>query len=212
MYPNSLLDPIAKLIIFVYFRIISATLFPPLYLFILLIFTIGKPPKDLKIGIINEEILNCSKFMSTNIQYDCSNEGLSCLFINTIPDNKVQKIFYKSSVKASNDSQKGIISGYVHIPSNFSTEFMKAQNILDFSESKKSHISVYLDQSDIHKNEFAQCLISKAFEDFIDEMMPKCNRQPKLFQSNMIFRSYKDDNTKMSFETDRSTMPAVYLL
>ena len=178
----------------------------------MLIFAIGRPPQDLKIGIINEEKIDCNKFMARNFEYDCRNEGLSCFFINNIPENKAHKIFYDSSEKASNDSQKGIIEGYVFIPSNFSIEFLKIQNVLDFGKSKNSHISVYLDNSNIHKSKFAKGLIARAFDDFIDEMMPKCGRQPELFKSNLIVRSYKDDSTKFNLKTDRSTMPAGLLL
>ncbi|XP_070491049.1 ABC transporter G family member 23-like [Chironomus tepperi] len=189
--------------------ILLATLLPPFYLFILLIFTIGRPPQDLKLGIVNDENIDCNNL---NIDYNCQNEGISCFFINTIPDNKAQKITYKSFHKASNDSQKGIIGGFVHIPSNYSTELLKIQNILDFGESNNSHISVYLDHSDIHRYKFANMLIYKAYEDFIDKLMPKCDKKPALFKSNVIFRSYKNDSEQLNFEIDRSTMPAVYLL
>ncbi|KAL7016890.1 hypothetical protein ACKWTF_010184 [Chironomus riparius] len=192
--------------------IILATLLPPLYLFILLIFTIGRQPQGLKIGIINDDTIDCSKLISRSIQYDCRNEGFSCFFIDSIPDYKIQKLVYISSEQAAKDSQKGIIEGYVYIPSNFSVEFLKIQNVFDFAEFNNSHIGVYLDRSNIHKSEFTKGAIAKAFEDFIDDVMPKCGQQPHLFKSNIIVRSYKDETMKLNLETDRSTMPAVFLL
>lgn len=181
-------------------------------LFFLLVFAIGRPLQDLKIGIVNKENINCSKLLSGNVEYDCKTEGLSCYFIASIPDHKGHKIFYETTTTASNDSKKGVIEGYVYIPSNFSIEFLEIQSVFDFIKSENSHISVYIDRSNYHKSEFTKGMIAKAFEDFIDQMMPKCNRQPELFKSNLIFRSYKDDTAKLDLEAERSTLPAGLLL
>ncbi|KAL7036913.1 hypothetical protein ACKWTF_008992 [Chironomus riparius] len=192
--------------------IILATLLPPLYLFVLLIFTIGRDPQGLKIGILNEEDVDCKILTSKNNSYDCKNEGLSCLFINSIPDHKLHKVSYENLEKIKNDTRSAQIEGYIHIPQNFSRDFLNIKNIFDILELRNSHISVYLDQAEIYKQGFAKATVASAYEDFIDETMPKCNRKPEMYKSNMIFRSYKDEKLKIDFESKRSTIPAVLLL
>ncbi|XP_070491491.1 ABC transporter G family member 23-like [Chironomus tepperi] len=192
--------------------IILSTVLPPLYLIILLIFTIGNRPQGLKIGILNEEDVDCNAFMSRNKSYDCKSEGLSCLFISSIPDDKLHKIPYKNTEKIQNDTKKGQIEGYLHIPSNFSLEFLSIQDIFDILELNNSHISVYLDQAEIFKQGYAKATVASAYDDFVDNIMPKCNRKPEMYKSNMIFRSYKDDKAVLDYESNKTSMPAVFLL
>lgn len=189
------------------------SLFTPLYLFILLIFTTGNRPHGLKIGILNEEDINCDEFLSKNYSYDCKTEGLSCLFVNYILDNNLQKISYKNIESIQNDTRHGKIDGFLHIPANFSREFLLIQNVFDILEFNNSHINVYLDQAYFFIREYTKATVANAYNNFIDEIMPKCDRKPEMYKSNMIFRDYKDDAFMMlEYDNNREVMPAVFQL
>ena len=78
--------------------------------------TIGKAPKDLKIGVLNEE--NCINMNAS----ECDFETFSCRILMQIQKHEMFHIqTYQNETKMAQDMQNGMILGYVKFPQNFSS-------------------------------------------------------------------------------------------
>eukprot|EP00093_Oithona_nana_P000586 00586.XXX_2380_746_1 [CDS] Oithona nana genome sequencing. len=110
--------------------------------------TVGKEPKDLKIGVFNEE--NCITDNMT--ASECDYETFSCRILMQIQKHEMFHIqTYQNETTMAQDLQNGMILGYVKFPQNFSSAL--TQRIFGLEEKiqeetlNQSLIEVQLDTS-----------------------------------------------------------------
>ena len=79
--------------------------------------TVGLEPKNLDLGVINEE--NCTLNPNTE---ECELENISCRILDQLHKNVIFKIHqYWNETEISQDLQVGLIYGYLKFPQNFSS-------------------------------------------------------------------------------------------
>ncbi|KAL0110784.1 hypothetical protein PUN28_014027 [Cardiocondyla obscurior] len=169
-----------------YAGLVFAILFPLLQggLFF---FSIGNNPKDLMIGIVNDEAGNCN--YDKNYGYiwgdeiTCHFNNLSCRFANNINSSIATQIYYDNVLEAKNDVRKGQITGVMYFGQNFSKALevrvndITAADDLDFIDSE---IQVFLDMSDHVIGSFMKEKLFKRFIEIYKSIMKDCQLSPKL--------------------------------
>ncbi|CAL8123153.1 unnamed protein product [Orchesella dallaii] len=144
---------------------------------LLTISTIGKEPRGLSFGVINEEapdwITQCSlekpllfdSSLNVNLSSslmaldqhsdsmteECNFNQLSCKFLKLVSSDDVLKLVpYKTTEEAVNDVHKGDLWGYIHFKSNYSQHMLDRLSLRQFALGETfngSTISISLDMS-----------------------------------------------------------------
>ncbi|KAG5680647.1 hypothetical protein PVAND_010141 [Polypedilum vanderplanki] len=180
-----------------------------------LAYAIGGLPKGLKIGIINNEVLNssiCNQYLNfndsyLNENYECIFNHVSCHLLNEINDKDITKVYYDDFEKAFLDAKKGNIIGVLTINQNISnilTKMFKDGNL----KITESLIGISLDQSDLQLTTFMQSKLYQAYERFNKKLMKSCEFSEKLLSIPMNFETFY-----ASIDSDFKTtiFPAVIL-
>lgn len=173
---------------------------------ILTTFIIGAPQRGLKIGFVNEENINCTNLT----EYDCKSNGLSCLYQKEISDEYFIKIPYNSSQNAMNDLKMGKIVGFVHIPANYSVEFMELRKFSSRKFTKK--ISVYVDPTKLHQKYQAINELSNSYNVLIDKVMPMCNRPAIYYKSQLLVQDLDDNEIVFAMDFRKNMVPIMSML
>lgn len=175
----------------------------PIYTFILLIFIFGQDLQDLKIGIVNEDNCYCYKLHK--------NRTISCNFEDLIPKNKLKLITYNTIEEASEASKSAKIVGFIHIPKNFSNEFLNLRTYYDITIC--SQIGIYLDTSDIYKDNFSKGVLFKAYEKFIQNMTNAYGVNYNVYRNTMMIKNYeKEEEIGEELTIAKSVVPSMYSL
>ena len=175
----------------------------PIIQFYLMCLTIGRPLTSISLGIFNGENIDCT---SDNYTYYCHSEGLSCLFIDAISDKVFHKIFFTDFDDAFMEARVGNIM--MDIPSNFTNELMKRGG----QKESEKYIKIYLDYTNIVQFQFAKLELMRAYDDFIANVMAKCNHSLKYHQNQMVFTNEKGDKYEKSIDFQLLFIPTMYLV
>ncbi|CAG9805436.1 unnamed protein product [Chironomus riparius] len=193
------------------------TILFPLIKGILFIYTMGKNPKGLSIGVVNNEISDinyCSEYLkSTNYEFNnssCNFENLSCYFLNEIRDDTAVKIGYNSFDEAYKSAKAARIYGFLSIASNFTEAITKRksdwQALTD--DVFLDQIDVYLDHENLQIASFLKLRLFKAFEKFNKKLLQQCDLNEKLEDSPMSIETFYGD-----FDSDyvKTLIPALFI-
>lgn len=178
--------------------------------------TIGGDPIGLKIGIVNNEIVNFSECsdplnkMTTIVDYTCQVSKISCRFIHTIKDSTATKVYYKNMEDAYADALSGNIIGIINFASNFTPSFKPLHALQDYVEdyTPDGEIQIFMDQADPQITFFMKNRLYETFQEFIENLMEDCGKSKKVgsspIQINKMFGTSKN-------EAQRTITPGVMI-
>ncbi|XP_011861337.1 PREDICTED: ABC transporter G family member 23-like [Vollenhovia emeryi] len=120
----------------------------------ILLFAVGSDPKNLNIGIVNDEAGNCeygSNFGNIwNDETTCHFGNLSCRFLHNFDNSIATQKYYDNISEARYDIQRGELHGIIYFHQNFSEALeIRVENVTfakDF-HLLASQIQVFLDMS-----------------------------------------------------------------
>ncbi|XP_018371318.1 PREDICTED: ABC transporter G family member 23-like [Trachymyrmex cornetzi] len=134
-----------------YGGLVYATLFPIIQISVFII-AIGKDPKGLKIGVVNDEAGNCdygSNFGNVcNDEITCHFSNLSCRFLHSFNNSIATQEYYDNISEASYAVQNGKLNGLMYFSQNFSEALqirMEDATSAKDSDLLASQIQVFLD-------------------------------------------------------------------
>ncbi|XP_018355832.1 PREDICTED: ABC transporter G family member 20-like [Trachymyrmex septentrionalis] len=171
-----------------YFRyyggLIFAVIFPIIQTFVF-IMAIGDDPKDLKIGIVNDEAGRCdSNFGSIwNDEITCHFGNLSCRFLHNFDDSIATQEYYDKVSEANHVVQNGKLNGLLYFSHNFSEALQKRMEDGAFTKDSDllaSEIQISLDMGDRQIGLFLQMKLFKRFLEIYEDIMKDCKYSPKL--------------------------------
>ncbi|TGZ50118.1 ABC transporter G family member 20 [Temnothorax longispinosus] len=149
-----------------YTGLIFAIIFPILQVAVFL-GGIGQDPKDLKIGVVNDEASNCDYGSNLgniwNDEITCHFGNLSCRFLHNFDDSIAIKKYYDNVLEASHDVQNGELIGIIHFSQNFSEALQIRVEISNFAKDSDllaSQIQVFLDMGEVFEDIMRDCKYS----------------------------------------------------
>ncbi|XP_070493805.1 uncharacterized protein [Chironomus tepperi] len=193
------------------------TILLPLIKGICFIFTMGRNPTGLTIGIVNNEIPDvnfCSEYLeSTNYKFindSCYFENLSCYFLNEIKDDTATKIVYNSFDEAYQSAKAANVYGFLSIASNFTEAISKRKSDwqpLD-DDVFLDQIEVFLDHDNLQIASFLKLKLLKSFENFNRKLLRQCDLNEHLEDNPISIETYYGD-----FDSDyvKTMMPALFI-
>ncbi|XP_018343967.1 PREDICTED: ABC transporter G family member 23-like, partial [Trachymyrmex septentrionalis] len=134
-----------------YTLLVSAVIFPILQTG-LFVMAIGNNPKNLKIGIVNDEVNNCS--LNSNFgnvwsdEITCHFDNLSCRFLHNFDNSIAIQEYYDNISEAKQAVQNAKLSGLIYFSQNFSEALqirVEEANSAKDSDLLASQIQVFLD-------------------------------------------------------------------
>lgn len=151
---------------------------------------IGDNPKNLKIGVVNDELnhyMDCynSSLITASIrnstnEYEthfCDLYKISCRYLNEIPVEIAEQIHFTTYAAAYAEAKKANIIGFVHFAENFTEAINDIQingrdaNVGSFENGE---ISIRLDMSNQQVAYFLERKLREFFGDFAKKLMVDC--------------------------------------
>jgi len=114
---------------------------------ILFCLAIGREPREMKFGVVNNEI---PWNASCDVVEGCGASNLSCKFLDQLPKDMLSLISYDDVEMAIDDIHKGEIWGYLEFSANFSTAMVErglAGNLADNFTIYNSRVNVQMDMT-----------------------------------------------------------------
>ncbi|XP_018359977.1 PREDICTED: ABC transporter G family member 20-like [Trachymyrmex cornetzi] len=168
-----------------YGGLVFAVLFPIIEIFAF-VMGVGQDPKDLKIGIVNNEAGNCDNSINFgniwNDRITCYFGNLSCRFLHNFDSIATQK-YYNDVSEANNAVQNGKLRGLIYFSQNFSEALqirVEDATFVKDSDLLASEIQVFLDMSDRPVGFFLQMKLFKRFLEIYEDIMRECKYSSKL--------------------------------
>ncbi|XP_071625835.1 ABC transporter G family member 20-like isoform X2 [Temnothorax longispinosus] len=163
-----------------------AVTFPIVQVTIFLV-AIGADPKDLKIGVVNDEASNCDYGSNLgniwNDEITCHFGNLSCRFLHNFDDSIAIKKYYDNILEARHDVQNGELMGIIYFNQNFSEALQIRVEISNFAKDSDllaSQIHVFLDMGDRQVGLITQKKLFDRFLEVYEDIMRDCKYSPKL--------------------------------
>ncbi|XP_032784335.2 ABC transporter G family member 20 [Daphnia magna] len=150
--------------------------------------TLGREPKGLKMGIVNEEV-DASLGRVCNYTTDCAYSMLSCRYLRYIKDNIVQ-IPYDNVTDALQAGKDNEVWGFLHFGHNFTEEFELRQSEGDSANLQniiRSRINVRMDSTNQQIEAFIEKWLLEGFGDFFKDFMVACGHEPEAGYIPIVF-------------------------
>lgn len=171
-------------------------LFLPLITILLFLVAIGGNPKDLKIGIVNDEIESkrCenSILKVKRVDKTCQLSEISCSFISELNQSEQMDaiiIYYESLEKALKEARKGNIISILYFHQNFTKSFEGSflNEIEDDNFIENSQIEVFMDKTNYQLTNFFIHNLFGVYKNFSANVMMLCGYKTKLGLLPMTF-------------------------
>ncbi|XP_011883619.1 PREDICTED: ABC transporter G family member 20-like isoform X1 [Vollenhovia emeryi] len=166
------------------YSIIIITVLLPMLLWASVLLAIDDP-KNLNIGIVNDEAGNCDSSNFGNIWNDeisCHFSNLSCRFLNNL-DSIVTQKYYNNISEAKYDVQRGELHGIIYFHHNFSEALkirVEHDTLAKDSDLLASQIQVFHDMSEAPIGGFLLKKLYEWFLEVIEAIMRDCKYIPRL--------------------------------
>ncbi|XP_057380012.1 ABC transporter G family member 20-like [Daphnia carinata] len=150
--------------------------------------TLGREPKGLKMGIVNDEV-DASQGRVCNYTTDCTYSMLSCRYLRYIKDNIIQ-IPYDNVADALQAGKDNEVWGFLHFGHNFTEEFELRQTDGDSANLEniiRSRINVKMDSTNQQIDVFIEKWLLEGFGDFFKDFMVACGNQPEAGYLPVVF-------------------------
>ncbi|XP_018355820.1 PREDICTED: ABC transporter G family member 20-like [Trachymyrmex septentrionalis] len=188
-----------------YGGLIYAILFPIIQISIF-ITAIGKDPKGLKIGVVNNEAGNCdygSNFGNVwNDEITCHFTNLSCRFLHSFNDSIAIQEYYDNIYEASYAVQNGKLNGLMYFNQNFSEALrIRMEDVTSTKDSDllASQIQVFLDMGDMLIGLHMQKKLFYSFLEIYENIMKDCKYSPKLADPPIRFEKPVYGTTDLNY-------------
>ncbi|XP_049284183.1 ABC transporter G family member 20 isoform X1 [Anopheles funestus] len=160
----------------------------PIFQLVSFYIAVGGNPKDLRLGIVNEELTNIRQCFNESLittyyreDYDCDLYKVSCRFLEKLNRSVAIQEYYDTYEDAYRDARKGKILGFIHFSENFTESLQDVRdNVRDADDGSfhTSEIKVYLDKSDQQITFFIEKKLLQTYREFAESLMSDC-RLPK---------------------------------
>uniref|UniRef100_A0A182SQH1 ABC transmembrane type-2 domain-containing protein n=1 Tax=Anopheles maculatus TaxID=74869 RepID=A0A182SQH1_9DIPT len=160
----------------------------PIFQLVSFYIAVGGNPKDLRLGIVNEELTNIRQCFNESLittyyreDYDCDLYKVSCRFMEKLNRSVAIQEYYDTYEDAYRDARKGKILGFIHFSENFTESLQDVRdNVRDADDGSfhTSEIKVYLDKSDQQITFFIEKKLLQTYREFAESLMTDC-RLPK---------------------------------
>lgn len=151
---------------------------------------IGDNPKNLKIGIVNDEVDDYRQvcfnksLVTTNVHdYTCDLTKVSCRYLNKIPPEIAEQIYFKNVDEAYKAAREASIIGYIHFAENFTESISQIRDDGRQAEPgsfENSEIQIRLDNSNQQVSFFLERKLRELYGDFAQNLMADCDLPRKL--------------------------------
>ncbi|KYN03410.1 ABC transporter G family member 23 [Cyphomyrmex costatus] len=177
-----------------YGGLVYAILFPIIQISVFII-AIGKDPKGLKIGVVNNEAGNCDYGSNCgnvwNDEITCHFNNLSCRFLHDFSDSIATQEYYDDIYEANYAIQNGKLNGLMYFSQNFSESLqirMEDATMAKDSDLLASQIQVFLDMGDMQIGLHLQKKLFYRFLEIYEDIMRDCKYSPKLADPPIRFK------------------------
>lgn len=190
--------------------------FVELYLFR---FSIGGNPVGLKIGIVDDEILNHQECHVPGLinayaeDHSCEVNLISCRFLEKLTDDVGEKVFYTAFDDAFQDAKKGKLSAIIYFDANFTESYDEIKKYPDEADPqswKNSVIKVYMDQTDLQIMTFLQTHIYDVYKSYSESILSDCKLPKNMEGIPIVFEKPIFGSLKSNFQ--HSMAPAMIIL
>ncbi|XP_026729847.1 ABC transporter G family member 20-like [Trichoplusia ni] len=161
---------------------------------------VGHDPRDLHIGVVNEEaafspyglsICNNHSLQTVTVQEDetCDLYMLSCWFLEEMEVKQLYQTPFNTSEEARQAVSSGQLYGALHFSRNFSAALGKrfTDGEVEDDVVNDSSVSVWLDMTNHQISNFMKTQLHKAYESFTRRAMKACGRPDNLVQIPVHF-------------------------
>lgn len=157
---------------------------------------IGGNPIGLKIGVVDDEIMNYQDCFNTSLittfvhDDTCDLHKVSCRFLNDLNDSVAIKQYYKTYDEAYADAKKGKIIGFMYFAPNFTESLTAVQTtgrLTDDGSAENSRISIRMDQSDLQLTFFMQLRFYQTYKQFVQHLSTDCGFAAKVGTIPIVF-------------------------
>lgn len=150
---------------------------------------IGDNPKDLVLGIVNEEVTDWRDCFNASLRtthvadFECALHLISCRYVRGIPADVARLTYYDTEADAYRDAHAAKIIGYVHFARNFTASLV---DIRDEGRRAKQgsfdgrEVKIRLDNSNQQISYFLERRLREVYRDFAEDMMTDCEYPAKL--------------------------------
>ncbi|XP_053661277.1 ABC transporter G family member 20 [Anopheles marshallii] len=160
----------------------------PIFQLVSFYIAVGGNPKDLRLGIVNDELANIRQCFNESLittyyreDYDCDLYKVSCRFLEKLNRSVAIQEYYDTYEDAYRDARKGKILGFIHFSENFTESLQDVRDNVrdaDYGSFHTSEIKVYLDKSDQQITFFIEKKLLQTYREFAESLMSDC-RLPK---------------------------------
>ncbi|XP_055376981.1 ABC transporter G family member 23 [Condylostylus longicornis] len=154
----------------------------PLLSLIPFFLAIGKTPKGIEIGIVNEEasLQQCydeTLVTVTRFNDSCEFSKISCRFMQNIDQDITIPVYYSSEAEAYKAANEAQVAGYIRFSHNFSEAMQSVLDERQFTEDwniNNFQILVRLDMSDQQIAYHLERKLHEAYKSFMQDIMVDC--------------------------------------
>ncbi|GAB0099833.1 ABC transporter G family member 20 [Sergentomyia squamirostris] len=163
--------------------IIFCFLFPILQLSCFYL-AIGGNPKNLKFGIVNDEVedyrlcQNDSLITTFAHDYTCDLYKISCRFLHELTPDIASKVYYDTKEEAQDAAKKGKITGYIHFARNFTESIAEIRDDGRYATNESfytSEIQIFMDMTDQQISFFLERKLRSTYIRFSENLMADCD-------------------------------------
>ncbi|KAL7040388.1 hypothetical protein ACKWTF_000371 [Chironomus riparius] len=194
-------------------------MFLPILQLYLIRYSIGRNPEGLKIGIVDDEILNHQECQVPGLVnayaegYTCEVNLISCRFLEKLTDDVGEKVFYTAFDDAFRDAKLGKLSAIIYFDANFTESYDEIKRYPDEAGPqtwKNSVIKVYMDQTDLQIQTFLQRRLYDVYKSYSESILSDCRLPTNLEGIPIVFEEPIFGSLKSDFQP--SMVPAFVIL
>ncbi|EAT33290.1 AAEL014428-PA [Aedes aegypti] len=182
----------------------------PIFQLVSFYIAIGGDPKDLRLGVVNDEVNNIQECFNRSLittyyhdEYDCDLYKISCRFLDQLNRSVAIQEHYESFDDAYKAAKTGKIWGFIYFSDNFTESLQDVRdNVRDANPGSfhTSEIKVYLDKSDQQVTFFLEKKLIETYKEFAERVMSDCHLPKQLANipitfEDPVYGSFQDEFT-----------------
>ncbi|XP_058467891.1 ABC transporter G family member 20 [Malaya genurostris] len=169
----------------------------PIFQLVSFYVAIGGDPKELRLGIVNDEVNNIQECFNQSLtitsyhnDYECDLYKTSCRFLDHLNRTVAIQEYYNDFNSAFEAAKKGKVWGFIYFNENFTESLQDVRdNVREANPDSflSSEIKVYLDKSDQQVTFYLEKKILETYKQFAETLMSECNLPKQLANIPMSF-------------------------
>jgi hypothetical protein len=189
------------------------------------IFATGGNPEGLRLGIVNDEIINISECYNKSLvtafphDYQCDIRLASCRFIDEITSDVGEKIYFQKYEDAFREGKKGNLHAIIHISANYTQSVQKLLSTSDYeneeiedAELLSREIQINMDQSNSQISLFIYQKLFDSFATYLKKLMKDCHVSEKIMSNPVKFEKPIYGNFNSNFKISMGAPMIVILI